>query len=105
MAELIAAIAALITVVAALWGVIKRSKRRPRLTEFDETETEPHASISKKPTPIRVLYSIEGMIEAVRAVLYLNGKKMGVLAVDKNKKTDKLRVTLPKPGTYEYSIQ
>jgi hypothetical protein len=105
MAELIAAIAALIAAVATLWGVMKRSKRRARQSAFDETVPQPHVSSAKEPTPITVLYSIEGMIEAARAVLYLDGKEMGVLTVDKNKKTDKLRITLPRPGTYEYSIQ
>lgn len=81
MAELIAAIAALITAVATLWGVMKRAKRRARQAAFDETVSQPHVSSAKKATPITVLYSIEGMIEAARAVLYLDGKEMGVLRV------------------------
>lgn len=30
---------------------------------------------------------------------------MGVLTLDENKKTDKLTITLPRAGTYDYSIQ
>lgn len=44
MAELIAAIAALITAVATLWGVMKRSKRRARQSEVDEAVPQPHVT-------------------------------------------------------------
>ena len=78
-AKLITAIAALITAVAAVWGMLKRSKRRARHSAFDEAVSQAHVSSSDESAHITVLYSIEGMIEAARAVLYLDRKKMGVL--------------------------
>ena len=58
----------------------------------------------QSPARIRISYSL-GSMEEGRAIVYIDGRDVGSLYVDKNKKNSAIDVSLPKPGSYEYSVQ
>lgn len=61
-------------------------------------------SLKQSPARITISYSLGSMKEG-RAIVYIDGREVGSLYVDKNKKNSLIDVTLPKPGSYEYSVQ
>jgi hypothetical protein len=60
-------------------------------------------NFKQSPARIRISYSI-GSMEEGRAIVYIDGREVGSLYVDNNKKNSAIDVTLPKPGSYEYSV-
>ncbi len=61
-------------------------------------------NFKQSPVRIRISYFI-GSMEEGRAIVNIDGREVGSLYVDKNKRNSAIDVTLPKPGSYEYSVQ
>ena len=61
-------------------------------------------SSKKSPASITISYSLGHMVEG-RAIVYIEGREVGSLYIEKSKQSSAIDVTLPKPGSYEYSVQ
>lgn len=70
-------------------------KDNVKLTGDDEKETK---------TPITITYELGKMVKG-SAIVYIDGKEVGVLTINKSNPESTIRIVLPKTGTYEYSIQ
>jgi len=56
------------------------------------------------PAPITISYHLRNMEESL-AVVNINGREAGRLYVDKSRPRSSIDITLPRSGTYEYSVQ